>query len=121
MANPGTPGMLIQILYPNAQAYQIFDEDGNAIMHTDWSNEELTWIKPTGPQCGEFRFEGVINRLQFWINPGCVLTIRPRDAVMLAIRLEFPLSTFFDEGGVVTFTDRMAGVLGIHQADLKVV
>jgi hypothetical protein len=83
-------------------------------MHTDWDNSILSWAQPTGAYCGEFRFEGVINRLEFWINPGCVLHIRPRNQVNLAIRLEFDLDTFFDQGGVVTFTARIAGVLGIH-------
>ena len=40
---------------------------------------------------------------------------------MLAIRLEWTLNEFFAEGGVGRFTDRMAAVLGIHRADLKVV
>ena len=40
---------------------------------------------------------------------------------MLSIRLEFTMDEFFAKGGVVTFADRMAGVLGIHAADIKVV
>lgn len=40
---------------------------------------------------------------------------------MLGIRLEFTMDEFFAKGGVTTFTDRMAAVLGIQKADLKVV
>ena len=40
---------------------------------------------------------------------------------MLGIRLEFTMDEFFADGGIVTFADRMAGVLGIHAADIKVV
>lgn len=40
---------------------------------------------------------------------------------MLGIRLEFTVDEFFASGGIVSFTDRMAGVLGVHRADLKVV
>jgi len=40
---------------------------------------------------------------------------------MLGIRLEFTMNEFFANGGVVTFVDRMAAVLGIHKADIKVV
>lgn len=40
---------------------------------------------------------------------------------MLAIRMEFTMDEFFAKGGITTFTDRMAAVLGIHKADLKVV
>lgn len=35
--------------------------------------------------------------------------------------MEFTLDEFFAEGGVVTFMDKMAAVLGIHRADIKVV
>jgi hypothetical protein len=91
-------------------------------MPTDWDEKAKTWAKPTGKYCGEFRFEGVINRLQFYITPNnCVLTIKPRDAIMLAIRMEFTMAEFFAKGGITTFTDRMAASLGIHRADLKVV
>jgi len=40
---------------------------------------------------------------------------------MLGIRMEFTVTEFFAQGGVVTFADRMAAVLGIHAADIKVV
>ena len=40
---------------------------------------------------------------------------------MLGIRLEFTMDEFFSKGGVTTFVDRMAAVLGIQKADLKVV
>ena len=40
---------------------------------------------------------------------------------MLGIRMEFTLVEFWEEGGVVTFVDRMAAVLGIHRADIKIV
>ena len=63
----------------------------------------------------------MINRLQFFITPGCTLYIYPRDAIMLGIRMEFTLKEFFAAGGVTTFADRMAAVLGIHKADVKTV
>lgn len=51
----------------------------------------------------------------------CQVFIKPRDAIQLAVRLEFTLEEFFAKGGVTTFTDRMAANLGVHKADLKVV
>jgi len=63
----------------------------------------------------------VQNFLQFWIEPGCTLHVYPRDAIMLAIRLEWTLKEFFQADSIGKFTDRMAAVLGIHKADLKVV
>ena len=50
-----------------------------------------------------------------------MIYIMPRDAIMLGIRMEFTLDEFFAEGGVVSFMDKMAAVLGIHRADIKVV
>ncbi len=40
---------------------------------------------------------------------------------MLSIRLEWTMEAFFEDGGIGTFTNRMAAALGIHAADLKVV
>jgi len=121
-ANSGAAGFLATIYYPNAGAYYVYDENMHLVDPTDWDHAAQTWAKPTGQKgCGENRYEGVINRLQFWIEPGCRLHIIPRDAIMLGIRMEFTVDEFFANGGVVTFADRMAAVLGIHAADIKVV
>lgn len=94
-------------------------------MPTDWDSKLETWAPVTGNYCGEFRYEGVINRLQFYMennyDTDCVVYIVPRDAIMLGVRLEFTLAEFYDDGGIVSFVDRMAGVLGVHKADLKIV
>jgi len=76
---------------------------------------------PTGRYCGENRYVGVKNELDFWIEPGCTLYVYPRDAIMLAVRLEWTLNEFFADGGIGRFTDRLAAALGIHRADIKVV
>ena len=55
------------------------------------------------------------------MEPGCRLHIIPRDAIMLGIRLEFTVKEFFASGGIVSFADKMAAVLGIHASDIKVV
>jgi len=92
----GAPGILITILYPNAGAYSIYDENRNLIEPTDWDHNAETWGAVTGQRgCGENRYEGVINRLQFWLEPECRLFIIPRDAIMLGIRMEFTLQEFF--------------------------
>jgi hypothetical protein len=88
---------------------------------TDWDYSTETWAVPTGRECGENRYVGVENFLQFWIEPECTLFVYPRDAIMLAIRLEWTLKEFYQADGIGKFTDRMAAVLGIHKADLKVV
>lgn len=40
---------------------------------------------------------------------------------MLGVRLEFTLEKFFEKGGPTVFAHRMAAVLGIHFADIKIV
>ena len=55
------------------------------------------------------------------MEPGCVLNVMPRDAIMLAIRLEFTFKEFFARGGITIFIDRMAASIGLHRADIKVV
>lgn len=121
----GSPGFMVTIKYNASGAYQLYDGSKRPIMPTDWDSSAKTWAAPTGKYCGEWRFEGVINRLQFYIENfnqnGCSIYIYPRDAIMLGIRLEFTMDEFFADGGIVTFADRMAAVLGIHYADIKVV
>ena len=121
----GSPGFTVTIQYNAAGAYQMYDQDRKLVKATDWDPVTGTWAAVKGQYCGEFRYEGVINRLQFHIqnfhDTGCVLYIHPRDAIMLGIRMEFSLDEFFADGGVVSFQDRMAAVLGIHAADIKVV
>ena len=53
--------------------------------------------------------------------PGCTLYVAPRDAIMLAIRMEWTVKSFFQEKAVGKFQDRMAAALGINRADIKVV
>jgi hypothetical protein len=112
---------MVTIWYPDAGAYTIYDKNQELVPPNDWDYEIETWAEIKGTKCGENRYEGVKNRLQFWITPGCTLFINPRDAIMLSIRLEWTMEAFFEDGGIGTFTSRMAAVLGIHAGDLKVV
>lgn len=83
------------INYPIAGAFSIYDENKHLVTPTDWDHNAQTWAEVRGTHCGENRYEGVINRLQFWLSPGCRLFIIPRDAIMLGIRMEFTLDEFF--------------------------
>lgn len=106
-ADEGASGTLLTIPYPDAGAYKVYNADRTLAIPTDWDHELETWAVPTGKYCGENRFLGVFNRLSFWIEPGCTLYIVPRDAIMLAIRLEWTLKKFFQKVGIAKFTDRM--------------
>ena len=116
-----TIGTKIRINYPDAGAYKLYAEDGTLAEPTDWDPRTETYSVPAGRYCGEHRYVGVENFLEFWIEPGCTLFVYPRDAIMLAVRLEWTLAEFYESDGIGKFTDRMAAALGIHRADLKVV
>lgn len=71
--------------------------------------------------CGENRFIGVKNILEFYLTVGCTLTIAPRDAIQTLVRMEWTLDEFFKQGGTTKFVDRVAASLGIHASTIKVV
>jgi len=102
-SHAGSQGMLVTIRYPDAGAYKVYNEYKELSIPTDWDYNLETWAVPTGKYCGENRFEGVINKLQFWIKPGCTLYVVPRDAIMLAIRLEWTVKSFFQEKSIGKF------------------
>lgn len=71
--------------------------------------------------CGENRYIGVKNILEFYITAGCTLHIAPRNAVQTMVRMEWTFTEFFSNGGTTTFMDRVAGSLGIHASTIKMV
>ena len=75
-----------------------------------------------GGFCGENRYRGVVNILEFYIRPDCGdLYIKPIDSIYAAVRLNWTLSGFYADGGTTQFSDRLAAVLGINAANVKVV
>ena len=71
--------------------------------------------------CGENRFIGIQNILEFYIVSGCDLEIKPRDSVATMVRMDFTLAAFMSAGGTTTFVDRLSSSLGIHASDVKIV
>lgn len=111
----------IKVPYPNAGAYSVL---ANGVL-----KEYNTWDKNLGRHaeiqgtkgCGENRFVGVENFLEFVLTPGCEITIKPKDSIMSSVRLDWTLEGFYAAGGVVSFTDRVAAALGIHASTIKTV
>jgi len=64
--------------------------------------------------CGENRYVGVKNILEFYITPGCEISLRKRDAIQSSVRMEWTLEEFYADDGTTAFIDRLASVLGIH-------
>lgn len=71
--------------------------------------------------CGENRYIGVQNILEFYITVNCTLFIQPRDAIQTLVRMEWTMDEFFAGGGTTTFVDRLTASLGIHASQVKIV
>jgi len=111
----------LRIPYPNAGSYAIY-VDGNEIEYTPWDATIGRHAALTGTKgCGENRFVGIENYLEFIITNDCEVKVAPKDSIMSSVRLDWTLEGFYADGGVVSFTDRVAGALGIHASNIKTV
>lgn len=112
--------LTVRIAYPSAESRQII-KDGERVDMNQWDEAEKMYGKVTGKFCGENRYIGVKNILEFYITEGCVLQIAPRDAIQTMVRMEWTMNEFFSNGGTTKFIDRVAGSLGIHASTIKIV
>jgi hypothetical protein len=113
-------GVKIKIPYPVAGSIKVY-ANGVAQEYTPW-NKELGRSEPLKKiKCGENRFVGVENFLEFYIRPNCEIKIEPRDAIMTKVRMEWSLAEFYSNGGVTRFVDRLAASLGINANRIKTV
>jgi hypothetical protein len=87
-------------------SYALYTDDNPdvPISPTEW-DDDLQGFAPLQERCGQNRYVSLENYLEFYITPNCPLTIRPRQAITLGVRLEFSLDDFFSNGGVTTFVD----------------
>lgn len=115
-----TLGLTVRIAYPSAQSRQIL-LDGKRVDMNQWDETERMYGSIKQDFCGENRYIGVKNILEFYITAGCTLEIKPRDAIQTMVRLEWTMNEFFAGGGTTQFIDRVAGSLGIHASTIKVV
>lgn len=86
-----------------------------------WDEAEKGYGAVTQRFCGENRYIGVKNILEFYLTEGCTLQIAPRDAIQTMVRMEWTMDEFFNNGGTTQFIDRVAGSLGIHASTIKIV
>lgn len=49
------------------------------------------------------------------------MTVKPTDAIISDVRMQWTLAEFYAQGGTTSFADRVAGALGIHASQIKVV
>lgn len=113
-------GLTVRIAYPSAESRQIL-KDGQRVDMNQWDEAEKMYGSIQQRFCGENRYIGVKNILEFYLTEGCTLQIAPRDAIQTMVRMEWTMKEFFASGGTTKFVDRVAGSLGIHASTIKVV
>lgn len=119
-------GTKIRIPYPVAGTYQVAKREANGsytrVQNNAWDDtiSKQGEIKKTAG-CGENRFVGVDNYLEFYIEAGCDLQISPKDSIQAKVRMDWSMDEFFSNGGTTRFVDRLASSLGIDSYRIKVV
>lgn len=113
-------GLTVRIAYPSAESRQI-RKNGKRVDMNQWDEGEKMYGSIKQDFCGENRYIGVKNILEFYITADCILEIHPRDAIQTMVRMEWTFKEFFSNGGTTLFIDRVAGSLGIHASTIKVV
>lgn len=91
------------------------------IEYTQWDKELGQAAPLTKTFCGENRYVGIENFLEFYITPACEIRIMPKDAIMTKVRMQWTLEEFYSNGGVTRFVDRLAASLGINANRIKTV
>lgn len=121
-AEPFKTGLTVRIPYPSAESRSILKQ-GVEIEYNQWDESIRNYGEIKGTKCGENRYIGVKNILEFYITaePDCEILIIPRDAIQTLVRMEWTFDEFFSNGGTTTFIDRVAGSLGIHASTIKIV
>ena len=108
-----TAGSTIKIAYPGAESRAVY-VDGVLKQPNQWDDATQSYGPIKQKFCGENRFIGVVNILEFYLTAGCKLEIKPRNAIQTLVRMEWTMEEFFADGGTTSFVDRLTGSLGIH-------
>ena len=112
----------MSIKYPEPGDYEIYGANKEVIPANEYNEDTQTPNKIKGEFCGENRYlSEPYNQLQFWMEPGCDISVDPRDAIFASVRMDMKLDKFFEKGGIGTFKGRMAKSLGIKPHNMKVV
>lgn len=110
----------VKVQYWNAGSYEVY-ANGQLIEPTAWDKEAGTQAELRGSRCGENRFVGVKNFLEFIATPYCLIQVKPVDAIQGNVRMSWTMDEFYSQGGTTSFVDRVSMALGIHASQMKVV
>jgi hypothetical protein len=115
-------GMIkVKVHYWNAGSYEVY-ANGELVENAPWDKQEGNQAELTGYQgCGENRYVGVVNYLEFIMTPYCLIEVKPVDAILSNVRMQWTMDEFYDQGGPTSFIDRVSASLGIHASQMKVV
>lgn len=72
--------MVLRILYSNAGSRAII-KDGTEISYNEWNDDTRAFGVIKRTSCGENRYMGEKNILEFYLTEGCELNVSPRDAI----------------------------------------
>lgn len=95
-------GVQVKIPYNDAGAYTVRAE-GQEIPYTQWDRDIGAPGELARTGCGENRYVGVQNYLEFYLEPGCEIVIEPHDAIYVNVRLDWTLEEFYSQSGVTLF------------------
>jgi hypothetical protein len=111
----------VKVHYWNAGSYEVY-ANGEKVEYAPWDKSAGRMAELTGYKgCGENRYIGVENWLEFIITPYCLIEVKPVDAILSNVRMQWTMEEFYAQGGVTSFVDRVAGSLGIHASQMKIV
>jgi len=113
-------GIFLRIRYADSGAYQV-TVGGKVEPFNEWNADIGQYAPVRKTHCGENRYVGQKNFMEFYITPGCEVTIVPKKAVMGNVRMQQTLTSFYSDGGTSKFSDRISSALGIHASRVKVV
>jgi len=113
-------GTTVRVAYPGAESRAIYVDD-KLMQPNQWDDNIQMYGKIKQSFCGENRFIGVQNILEFYITAGCNVVVKPRNAIQTLVRMEWSMEEFFADGGTTSFIDRLTGSLGIHASSVKIV
>lgn len=76
-------GVIVHIKYTEQNSYSVRKESGGGIIEMNDYDKTIMMQKLINKfECGENRYVGVENILEFYISPGCSLIIEPRNVVL---------------------------------------
>jgi len=72
--------LILRVFYPDTGSFSVY-ANNVFIDANDFDDKTKTYKEIAGTKCGENRFLGLKNILEFYITAGCFVTIKPRDAI----------------------------------------